>query len=199
MQEETSAKDLGERVALIESMIAEGRRTTERWGWTFVLWGVAYYVAIGWSAWTHNTWAWPVTMAATVVLTIILVSLKAGKAPDTNMGRAVGSVWMVLGCSMFLLFLAMGISGRLTDLRVFVAIASTMLGMANGTSGLILRWKMQFACAIVWWATAVGACFGTENQAEILFLAAIFFCQIAFGIYGMIADSSKVRKSTAHA
>ncbi len=41
-------QELKDRLSLIETMIAEGRRTTERWGWTFVLWGVAYYVAIVW-------------------------------------------------------------------------------------------------------------------------------------------------------
>ncbi len=44
-------KDLAERVRLIESMMAEGRQKTESWGWTFVLWGVAYYVATAWATW----------------------------------------------------------------------------------------------------------------------------------------------------
>ena len=43
-------QELKDRLSLIESMIAEGRRTTESWGWTFVFWGVAYYVAIAWAA-----------------------------------------------------------------------------------------------------------------------------------------------------
>ena len=34
-------QDLNDRLTLIETMIAEGRRSTESWGWTFVLWGVA--------------------------------------------------------------------------------------------------------------------------------------------------------------
>jgi hypothetical protein len=199
MQDETSGRDLKERLNLIESMIAEGRRRTESWGWTFVLWGVAYYVAIAWTDWMHSAWAWPVTMTAAVVVTVIVVSRKAGKEPDTTMGRAVGAVWVALGCSMFLLFLALGISGRLADPRVFVAVASAMLGMANGISGMILRWKMQFACAVVWWAAAVGSCFGTENQAAIIFLTAIFLCQIVFGIYGMVAESRKMRNRAAHA
>ena len=42
--------ELKDRLSLIETMIAEGRRTTESWGWTFVLWGVAYYVAIAWDS-----------------------------------------------------------------------------------------------------------------------------------------------------
>ena len=42
-------QELKDRLSLIESMIAEGRRTTESWGWSFVFWGVAYYVAIAWA------------------------------------------------------------------------------------------------------------------------------------------------------
>jgi hypothetical protein len=200
MPEQMSTQDLKDRLILIESMIAAGRRTTESWGWTFLLWGVAYYVAIGWTTWTHNPWAWPVTMMASVVLTVILSSLKAGREPDTTMGRAVGAVWIALGCSIFLVFLALGISGRLSDLHVFVAVASGMLGMANATSGLILRWRVQFACALVWWTASVAACFGTENQTLIVFLIAIFFCQIVFGIYGMIAKARERRlHGAAHA
>ena len=34
-------REIGERIALIESMMREGRRRTEYWGWNFLLWGVA--------------------------------------------------------------------------------------------------------------------------------------------------------------
>lgn len=51
MQEQTIEKDLRERVDLIECMISEGRRSTQSWGWTFVLWGIAYYVAVAWASW----------------------------------------------------------------------------------------------------------------------------------------------------
>ena len=117
------------------------------------------------------------------------------------MGRAVGSVWIALGISMFLLFFSLGSSGRLADWHAFTAIACGMLGMANGTSALILRWKMQFACAVVWWAASVASCFGSsDEQVGIVGFAAIFFCQIVFGIYGMVAEA-RVRKmrGTAHA
>jgi peptidoglycan/LPS O-acetylase OafA/YrhL len=58
-------------------------------------------------------------------------------------------------------------------------------------SAIILKWKMQFACAVVWLLSAVAACFGTEEQAAIAFLAATFFCQIVFGIYAMILESQR--------
>jgi hypothetical protein len=174
-------------------MIAEGRRKTESWGWTFVLWGVVYYLAIAWSAWGHSVWAWPVTISIAVIVTVVVASLKGGNHPQTTLGRAIGSIWIALGISMFLLFLALGLSGRLTDQHLFVAVISAILGMANGASALILRWKVQFACAVVWWVAAVTTCFGPDAQSMIVFLVAIFLCQIVFGIYGMITQERKMR------
>ena len=190
MQDHTTEQELKDRLSLIESMIAEGRRNTESWGWTFVLWGIAYYLAIAWSAWNHSAWAWPVTIVIAVVVTFVVASLKAGNQPETTLGRAVGSIWIASGISMFLLFLALGLSGRLTD-HLFVAVISAILGMANGASALILRWKVQFACAVVWWVAAVTTCFGTDAQSMIVFLVAIFLCQIVFGIYGVIAEAQE--------
>lgn len=197
MQGKATEQELIDRMSLIESMIAEGRRTTESWGWTFVLWGVAYYVAIGWSAWGQSVWTWPVTMAAAVIVTVVVASLKAGKHPETTVGRAIRSIWIALGISMFLLFLALGLSGRVTDPHLFVSVASAILGLANGASALLLRWKIQFACAIVWWAAAVASCFGTDVQSMIVLVAAIFLCQIVFGSYGMIAEARERKRRQA--
>ncbi len=189
MQEHTTEQELKDRLSLIEKMIFEGRRNTESWGWTFVLWGVVYYAAIGWSEWGHNVWAWPATIMIGVVLTFAGVFLTAGNHPATTLGRAVGSIWIALGISMFLLFFSLGVTGRLADQHLFAAVISAILGLANGASALILRWKVQLACAVVWWVAAVGTCFGSEAQSRIVFLAAIFLCQIVFGIYGMIAEA----------
>jgi hypothetical protein len=101
---------------------------------------------------------------------------------------------------MCVLFPALGLSGRLADQHVFVAAISAMLGMANGASSMILRWKLQFACAVVWWLTAVVACFATDTQSTIVFLVAIFLCQIVFGIYGVIAETQqRKRRAPVHA
>lgn len=182
--------ELKDRLNLIESMIAEGRRTTESWGWTFVLWGVAYYIAIAWANWGQPSLAWPVTMIAAGMLTGILASRSAGMRTRTTIGRAMMAIWLAMGISTFAVMLSLGMSGRL-DLHNSVAIIGAMLGTANATSSIILRWKMQFACAVVWWASAVAGCFTSDSVTSIVFLAAIFFCQIVFGIYGMIADSRK--------
>jgi hypothetical protein len=202
MREETSTQDLKERLALIETMIAEGRRRTQSWGWVFLLWGVAYYVAIAWAAWGRelSVWgngnyaAWPVTMAAAAVLTLIIGIRKGKDQPVTTVGRAIVAVWSCVGVSMFLLFPALAINGRL-DEHAFVALVAAMLGVANGASGFILRWKSQVLCAIVWWVTSVAACFRSVAQLTVVFLAAIFVCQIVFGIYAMILEA---RRRAAH-
>ena len=200
MRDQTTEQELKDRLSLIESMISEGRRNTESWGWTFVLWGVVYCLAIAWSASGHSVWAWPVTMLIAVIVTVVVASWKAGNHPETTLGRAIVSIWIALGISMFVLFLGLGLSGRLTDQHLFVSVISAILGMANGASALILRWKVQFGCAVVWWAAAVTTCFGTDAHSMIVFLVAIFLCQIVFGIYGMIAEAQeRKRRGPIHA
>jgi len=200
MPENTTEQELKDRLSLIENMIAQGRRDTESWGWTFILWGVVYYLALTWSASGHSAWAWPVTMLIAVIVTVVVASLKAGRHPETTLGRAIGSIWIALGISMFLLFLSLGVAGRLTDQHLFAAVVSAILGMANGASGLMLRWKVQLACALVWWTAAVASCFGTDKESMIVFLVAIFLGQIVFGIYGMIAGArARRQQDRAHA
>jgi hypothetical protein len=214
MQDQTNAQDLNERFALVESMIAEGRRSTESWGWVFLLWGVAYCVAIAWASWGHglSVWgsnyiqigparvglAWPVTMICSVFLTLAIGMRKGGGHAGTASVRAIVSIWVAVGIAMLLLFPALGVSGRLEE-HGFVAIVAAMLGVANGASGLILRWKSQIACAVVWWIASAFACFGSIAQVTGVFLAAIFLCQIVFGIYAMLMESRRHRHEIVHA
>jgi hypothetical protein len=190
MQENDELRD---RLGLIERMISEGRRETESWGWMFVLWGLVYYVAMAWSAWGHTGWAWPITMTIAVVATAVIIAMRP-ESHVTTLGRAIGSIWTAAGISMFLLFPALGFSGRLGDQHVFVAVVSAILGMANGASGLLLRWKVQFGCAVIWWAAAVVSCFGNDEKTIFTFVVAIFLCQIVFGIYGMISGAQQRRR-----
>jgi len=203
MTDEMDGKDLAERVRLIESMMAEGRHGTERWGWSFVLWGVAYLVATAWSlglvggpVWAQHLLAWPATMIAASIATGVVISRMKKGQPANTLGRAIGAAWAAMGISLFVVLMGLGLSGRY-DLHVFVAIIGGMLGVANMTSAMILKWKMQFACAVVWLGSAVVACFVTEIQAGIVFLAATFFCQIVFGVYAMIRESRRCRQSGA--
>ena len=192
-------KDLAERVRLIENMMAEGRRKTESWGWSFVLWGVAYYVATAWATWGRASLAWPVTMIAAAVITGVVASRMSHGQPETRVGRALGAIWVSMGVSIFVLLMSLAYSGRY-DEHVFVAIIGAMLGLANAASGIILKWRIQFVCAVVWLASAVIACFGSENLTSIDFLVATFIGLIVFGIYTMVLESRRRKQSgVAHA
>jgi hypothetical protein len=202
MTADSEELELKDRLSLIESMIAEGRRSTGSWAWTFVFWGLAYYVAIAWTAFNQWPYAWLVTMMAAWALCSAIIWSKRKNQPErrpaTTMGRAVFSIWIAMGVSLSLLLPALGFSGRFNQ-HVFVAVAAAMLGLANGASGMIIRWKAQIAAAIVWWAATVAACFGSDNQCTVVFLVAIFFCQIVFGIYGMVCEAHMRRQEAAHA
>jgi hypothetical protein len=102
-----------------------------------------------------------------------------------------------MGISMFILFDALGFGGHMTDARIFFATASAMLGTANAACSMMLKWKAEFACALVWWAAAVIASFGSMDAAVDAFLAAIFLCQIVFGIYTMILESRQRKERGA--
>lgn len=199
VSEETDNLELAERLKLIESMIREGRRSTTKWGWTFVLWGVAYYVAAAWATWGQSAWAWPVTMTVAAVVSSVAGSRMSRGQPETTLGRAIGAVWIAMGISLMIVLLSLAWSGHY-DAHVFVAIAGAMLGTAHATSAMILKWKAQFWCALVWMAAAVAACFGSDAVAGIAFLGATFVGQILFGIYAMVLEARRRRaRGEAHA
>jgi hypothetical protein len=191
--------ELRERLDLMQRMIAEGRRKQQSWGWTFVLWGVAYYVAFFWAWLGQFVYAWPVTMASGAILTFVGFSRRQYRAPETTIGRAIASIWIATGVTMFILFDAMGFGMHLADARVFFAAASAMIGLANAACSLTLKWKAEFGCAIVWWAAAIVACFASVYAAVTAFLVAIFLCQIVFGAYMMVLESRQRRQVARHA
>ena len=204
MNELPEEMDLKDRLDLIERMIAEGRRTTEHWGWVFVLWGVAYYVAIAWSAWeNHASQAWNITMAGAMILTFGTVVWRISRRkqelqPATTLSRAVTSIWIAVGISFVVLLPSLGMGG-MSDSNLVVAIIGTLLGTANAASSMILKWKLQFVCAVIWWTTAIISCLGNTRQSFIALLTANFFCQILFGIYGMFCESRKRQPGALHA
>jgi hypothetical protein len=74
-----------------------------------------------------------------------------------------------------------------------------MLASAHATSAMILKWKAQFWCAVVWLAAAVAACFGSDTVVAVAFLGATLLGQIVFGIYAMALESRRRRQGAAHA
>ena len=65
----TSRNDLLQRIELMESMIVEGRQTTMRCGWIFVLWGLVDLAGMTWQLRpNHSRWVWPVSLGTGLVL-----------------------------------------------------------------------------------------------------------------------------------
>jgi hypothetical protein len=150
---------------------------------------------VGGPVWAQRYLAWPLIMIAASIATGVGISRMRKGQPATALGRAIGAIWRAMGISLFIVLMSLGMSGRY-ETHVFVAVIGGMLGVANMASAIILKWKMQFASAVVWLASAVVACFVTEEQAGIAFLAATFFCQIVFGVYVMIRESRRRRQQS---
>lgn len=199
MTQETENQELRDRLDLIESMIAEGRQATGNWGWAFILWGVAYYIAFVWasSGW-NSVAAWPATIIAAGVVTGVVASRRARNRPRTAIGRAIASIWRVTGSLLLVLMMSLEFSGRL-DGHLSLAIVGTSLAIANGASGVILKWRLQMVCALLWLGAAEVGCFGTANEGLIAFLVATFLCQIVFGVYAMFTGSHRRIQGEAHA
>ena len=124
-------QEIGERIALIESMMREGRRRTEYWGWNFLLWGIAYLIAVGWSSFLPaRMLAWPVTMIFAVLLTVMIARKRMRYEPKTERSRALGMVWTAMGCGIFVFAFPAAYSGHF-EAHSFMAAIEAMLGIAH--------------------------------------------------------------------
>lgn len=184
-------QEIGERIALIESMMRAGRRSTEEWGWNFLLWGIAYFVAVAWSSYLPHgggsMLAWPITMIFAVLLTVAIARRRTRNKPRTEKSRALQAIWTAMGFGIFVFAFPVAFSGHYQP-QSFIAAIEVMLGIAHVASGSFLRWTAQIAVGAVWWAAAIASCFVSGNGVAYLFLGATLICNIGFGIYLMIRE-----------
>ena len=183
-----------EQLNLIENMIQEGRRTTEYWGWNFLLWGTAYLVAMAWSSFFESSrsavWAWPVMMASAAVLSGIIISIKTKGKPVTTVTRALQATWTGIGLGIFVFAFPATFGHHFGDGHAFIAAIEALLGAAHVASGMILRWRLQVAIGGVWWSAALVANLTqTVNGAAVPFLVATLICNIGFGGYLMYLEA----------
>ncbi len=189
-----SQNELLSRIDLIESMVLEGRRKFEYWGWSQVLWGSAYLIAIGWAYWSGSpNVAWPVTMIAAAVIMIVVSSRKKRVLPATASSRSIRAIWTVVGSALFLFCFSVGISGHFES-HTFLAAVEVLLGVANLASAMILRWRTQLVVGIVWWVAAVATCFVRLAWVLPILVAATLICMIGFGLYLMYCDRRDRRR-----
>lgn len=187
--EQANRQEWQERFELIEKMMLEARRTTEYWGWNFVLWGTAYLIAIAWTALGRMpNLAWPITMIAAGVATAVIAKRKAKGKPETVLGRAMAAIWTSIGLALFIFCFSTLATGHWEPHTSTTAIES-FLGAANIASGILLRWRVQSSVGILWWAAAVATCFVTASQAGWIFIATTIVGMIGFGLYLMVLES----------
>ncbi len=196
MSNPPNVNDLDDRLRLIQAMIAEGRQKTRSWGWSFLLWGIAYYVAIAWATLGHSALAWPVTMVAATLLTVLFAWRSADTTPSTTAGRSIGALWLAGGTALFVFGFCAANSGNVSP-QALIAGVEVILGLVNLASGRILCWWTQQVCGYLWTAFAAVSFFVPQQTAGYLFLAAIFLCNILFGAYLMLTEMRTTKTISA--
>jgi hypothetical protein len=194
----TTRDELVQRLALMETMIAEGRRSTGRHGWIFVMWGVLYFAAIGWAIYLPLArWAWPVCIAAGF-FTIFIVESRRKRSNGPSGNRSIEAVWRVMGTAITLYVVA-AIFSHHAGSPAYVAAILFFIGMAHATSAFILRWWAQGIAAAIWFAGGF-ACFFFTTDAELIgvFLLAAFFGMILFGLYAMWLERKRAAALVQH-
>ena len=193
--------ELMQRVALMETMISEGRKTTARYGWVFLLWGLVYFAAMGWTLYLPlANLAWPVCITVGVVTSIVgqLRQKRQHGGRETLRSRSIGAVWMAMGIVLTLFLVTANVSHHFDGPGCF-AVILFFIGLAHGTSAMILRWGMQGLVAVIWCAGGVASFFFTRpSEWLVIFLVATFFGQILFGLYAMMLDRQRVAASVRH-
>lgn len=191
-------EEMRQRLDLIESMVLEGRRTTQYWGWMFLLWGVAYVAALAWSAWQpQQHWAWPAAMIAAALLSWAMGSRRTACRPLTTISRAIQSIWYATGGALFLIGFGAGLSGH-AEPHLFLAAIEVLLGVANVASGLTLRWRGQLAVGLIWWLAGAASLYLADSLLVPVLLAATLIGNVGFGLYLVVLEARE-RQRTAHA
>lgn len=199
MTEQETQEELLTRFELVEMMVKEGRRSTEYWGWTFVLWGTAYLIAIGWTYGSHRPdIAWPVTMIAAVVLTIVVAARKKRAKPQTPVSRAIGGIWTAVGTAIFIFCFAAAISGH-AEMHVYIAAIEILLGVAKCAASMTLRWRGQFLIALLWWISAVVTLFVSSQWIMPVLVFDTLIGFLGFGLYLMYRERRDRRLRVQHA
>jgi hypothetical protein len=197
----TNRAELLERLNVLEIMINEGRRSTEKWGWNFILWGIAPMLALYWSLrWPHPNFAWPVVMTVAAAITSIVSSRQPKGEPkrDTVVHRALSSVWGVSGSSIFLYIIVAVLSNHY-EIRAFLATLFILLAIPNTVSAAVLRWNTQYLVSGMWWCAVVLAMFAPMSWQIPIYLTALFLGNICFGIYLTIIERRSAHGSYARA
>ena len=198
----TTREDLVQRVALMEEMIAEGRKSTVRFGWVFLLWGLIDLAGVSWDQIQPDfRWVWPITISAGFVLQFIILALRRKKGQrcgGSMRGRSVAAVWRMMGLTVLLYVVAAIVQHKAGQISYIAAILM-FVGMAHAISALILRWLAQGIVAGVWLAGGIATFFVPRSYVLGVFIAEMCFGMILFGLYAMWLEHRSAALEQHHA
>jgi hypothetical protein len=197
----TTRDDLVQRVALMETMIAEGRRNTGRFGWIFVLWGLVCLSGVGWSYLQPNGyWVWPIVIGSGFLIQFIGIAMRrrSGHWSSGNMkSRSVAAVWRMMGFAI-VLYAAPAIVTHTIHQIAYIAAIFMFLGLAHATSAMILRWKAQGVVAGLWWAGGVATYFVPRDYVIVIYVVEMVCCMVLFGVYAMMLERRRAAALVQH-
>jgi hypothetical protein len=186
----TDRDELLQRLELMETMIAEGRRATCRHGWIFILWGLVVLIATGWqSLQPHSRWVWWICGGVGLVLNVLGLRLRSKQqGQSSGIERSVGAVWRWMGVTL-VLYVGSVLLTRFGWQYSYLSALLMIVGMAHAISAALLRWRVQALVAGVWWSGGVAVLFlNSHTAARIVFVAEMGLGMIAFGIYATIQE-----------
>ena len=197
----TTRDDLVQRVALMEAMIAEGRQSTGRFGWIFILWGLVCLSGIGGSyLLPHSYWVWPILITSGFVIQFLGIAMhrRSGNWPSENLkSRSVAAVWRMMSVAI-ILYAAPAIATHTVHQIAYVAAIFMFLGMAHAISAVILRWRVQGMVAGLWWAGGVATYFLPRDYVIAIYVVEMVFCMVLFGVYAMWLERRRAAALEQH-
>jgi hypothetical protein len=198
----TTRDDLVQRVALMEAMITEGRRSTARFGWIFVLWGLIDIAGmVGQIGLPRAFWVWPVAISSGFVLQFIgfaLIRRRGGWGGRTIKSRSMMAVWSMMGAALTLYCFTGAVRGAAGQVS-FVAAILMIVGLGHAISAVILRWLVQGLVAASWWIAAL-ACFFVPSPHDLVFLyiSEMLVGMVFFGLYSMWLERRRAAGLVEH-
>lgn len=167
-----------ESLRLIETMIAQAKRSFHRQSYYFLLWGVLliaamlfnYGMALRGS--TIGGYAWPVMGVVGGILSFIHGAREGRSKPVTTpMDRVIIWLWMAFVCTLLLTMIV----GASSAHEMPIASTIVLTGLPTFVTGQLMRFRPLVLGGVLFWVLGAVAYFTPMTVNVWLFIAAIFF------------------------
>ena len=122
---------LATRVRMVEDMVQEGRRATERWGWAVIMWGTGEIAAAVLSRRTAQPWLpWIAILGSCFLVNLVYAITARQRAGHTTpISRILTGVWLGVTISV----LVVGLEGLVAGLPASLLLPPVYALMGAGT------------------------------------------------------------------